>query len=96
VSGLSAYQINQSKTVVNQRHEQVTLDAIGTELLRVLDGKQDHRALLDHLKQCVKTGALVIQRDDEPLTDPNLIEQTLGQALNQTLKKLARAALLVC
>lgn len=95
VSRLAPFQIDQSKTVVNQRHEQVTLDAMGRELLRVLDGIKDYRALLDHLKQCVKTGALTIQRDDAPLTDQELIEQSLSHALDQTLKKLARAALLV-
>ena len=95
VSRLAAFQIKGGKTVVNQRHEHVTLDAIGSALVRVLDGKLDHQALQQYLNECVETGALVIQQDDVPLTDQGLVQQALDQALGQTLKKLAGAALLV-
>jgi methyltransferase-like protein/SAM-dependent methyltransferase len=94
-SRMAVYQITNGQSIVNQRHENVTLDAIGNELIRVLDGSRDFGKLLQHLCKCVETGVLVIRRNDVPVTDQNLIQQALEQVLEQTLKKMAGAALLV-
>jgi methyltransferase-like protein len=95
VSRLTAYQITRGETVTNQRHENVTLDAIGKELIRILDGKRDHKALWEHLKNHVEAGALVIRQEGVLLTNKDRIQQFLDQALKQTLKSLADSALLV-
>jgi len=95
VSRLAAYQFARGQTVANHRHERVTVDEIGKELIRVLDGKLDHKALREHLNKCVEEGVLVIRQDGVFLTDQDLVQQTLNHALGQTLKKLADAALLV-
>ena len=94
-SPLSVYQSTNGQAIVNQRHEHVTLDAIGNELLCSLDGSRDHTRLREYLMERMQAGALVIRQDDEPMADPDLAREALDQALTQTLKKLASTALLV-
>jgi methyltransferase-like protein/2-polyprenyl-3-methyl-5-hydroxy-6-metoxy-1,4-benzoquinol methylase len=93
-SRLAAYQSRAGISIVNQRHEHVSLDAVGNELIRVLDGNKDRSLLQEHLYKCVEKGALSIRQDDIPVTDKHLIKHTLGQVLDQTLEKMATAALL--
>ncbi len=95
VSRLAAYQTARGQTVANQRHERVRLDEIGQELIRLLDGKRNQKALWEHLNKCVKERTLVIRQDGVLLTDQEMVQQTLDQTLGQTLEKLADAALLV-
>ena len=94
VSRLAAYQSSNKLPITNQRHEHVTLDAIGNELVRILDGNRDHQALLTHLKKTVAAGTLRLRKDGEFLKDPDLIESTLSQALEKTLSKFAETALI--
>jgi methyltransferase-like protein/SAM-dependent methyltransferase len=92
---LAAYQSSKGQAIANQRHEHVVLDAIGNELIRVLDGSRNHKALREHLKNLVEAGTLNIRQNEEPLENQELIEQTLDLTLKQTLKKLALITLLV-
>ena len=94
VSTLAAYQAARGEAVVNQRHEPIRLDAVGKELLRVLDGARDHAALVRHLRERVAAGALAMTRDGQRLAEETLIEEALQKAVQETLRKLAAAALL--
>ena len=49
----------------------------------------------DGLVQMVVEGKLVVQQSGEKLTDPNTVRPQLSEALDQTLKFLARQGLLV-
>lgn len=94
VNRLAAYQSNNKLPVSNLRHEHVTLDAVENELVRILDGNRDHQALLTHLKKKATAGGFCLSKDDQYLKDPELIESTLNRVLEQTLIKLAKAALI--
>ena len=95
VSELAVYQLNNNQAVVNQRHETVNLDIMGRELVRILDGTRDRALILKHLRKSVENGSLVLHQNGKPLIEENHIDQSLNQALEQTLQKLAKAALLV-
>ena len=94
VSTLAAYQVARGEAVVNQRHEPIQLDAAGKEMVRVLDGARDHAALVRHLRERVAAGALAMTRDGQRLAEETLIEEALQKAVQETLRKLAAAALL--
>jgi len=94
-SRLATQQIQQSANVTNQRHEQVSLDAVARSLVRALDGTKDHQALLRHLIMCAESGELTIKRDGATLTNHELIEQALRNTLRQALNKFSKEALLV-
>lgn len=93
-SELARYQSRESTSVVNLRHEQLTLDPLGQRLLRVLDGTRDRAALVSHLSDLIKDGAMNIRQDDQPVTDPKQIQATLEQDVERRLAYLARVALL--
>ena len=95
ISQLAAFQAANSQTVVNQRHETVDLDIIAKELALVLDGTRDHNTLLDHLRNRIADGAIVIKQNGNIITDDNLLDEVLQKTFEQTLDKLAEASLLV-
>ena len=92
---LSVYQFTNGQAIVNQRHEPVTLDVFGNELLCTLDGSRDHARLREYLMKRMNDGAFILRLDNQPMSDQNLAQEALDQVLTQTLKKLANAALLV-
>lgn len=95
VSRLSAYQSRKGLPIANQRHEHIVLNKIGNELIRVLDGSRDQKALRQHLKKSIEKGVLVLKQDDKSLNSPNEMEHILDQAMQQTLKRLKEAALIM-
>lgn len=95
VSKMVLHQVLQGNDVVNQRHEKVSLDAVGRAVVRGLDGDKDHKALLEYLVKCVKTGELVIRKDERPVTEQTMIQKALDKVLHQTLHRLAKVAILV-
>ncbi len=92
---LSAYLGKGHNQTVNIRHELTALDVVGQHLLGLLDGTRDRAALLEHLRQLVKRGILTINQDGKPVTDRIVIDNSLHQALEATLGKMAASALLV-
>ncbi len=94
-SELARYQSQEGTSVVNLRHEQLSLDPLGQQLLRVLDGTRDRAALVTHLSDLIKNGTLNIRQDDQPITDQKLIQATLEQDVERRLAYLSRVALLV-
>ena len=94
-SRLAVFQCTNGQAIVNQRHEPVTLDAFGNELLCALDGSRDHARLREYLMKRMNDGAFILRLDNQPVTDLHLAHEALDQVLTQTLKKLASTALLV-
>jgi methyltransferase-like protein len=93
---LARQQARRSKSVTNLRHEQVVLDdEVSYYVLLNLDGSHDKVALVEMLAQLVANGTLVARRDGENLSDSDDLYEYLVDALNRSLTRLARAALLV-
>ena len=95
VSALVALQAPHGSVVTNQRHGPVSLDAVTTCLVPVLDGSRDRPALLSHLRHAVERGDLILREDGRPLTDGAQASEILEGALDQALESLARCAILV-
>lgn len=94
---LARYQARSSRHVINMRHEPVTLDdEITYRLLPCMDGRHDRPALLEHLMTMVRAGSLVAQAENgRPYGECADVETLLGAAIDQALRRLANAALLV-
>jgi methyltransferase-like protein/trans-aconitate methyltransferase len=79
---------------VNEKHESVALDAVCQHVVPLMDGTRDKAALLAHLKNIWKDGALVLRRENTPVTDGELAGKTLEMALDRALESLAVRSLL--
>lgn len=79
----------------NLRHERVPLGQFDRRALRLLDGRHDRESLCDELIEPVIKGELDMRQDGRPVTDPEVIREALGEALDQVLPRLAEQALLV-
>lgn len=95
VSKLAAYLNSKERSVVNQRHEVVNLDPVANQLVRILDGTRNRDELRRCLTERVQDGTLVVRKNDTRLTDDGQLKSALTEAIEQTLAKLAKAALLV-
>lgn len=96
VSKLAAYlSSNGTPFLVNQRHESVGLDAVGQNLIGILDGSKDRTAMLEHLFTLTEKGILNVNRDGNRITDHTQVRDALRQALEAALTKMAAACLLI-
>jgi len=94
-SGLAVYQAKRKKTVVNQRHEMISLAPVAKNLIRFLDGRRDRAELIQCLSDLVAGGTLVVNQSDGSPADPERIQSVLTEALEPALQALAKAAILV-
>ncbi len=81
--------------VTNQRHELITLDELGRQVLRHLDGKRSRWELLEVLVELTIQDVLRINQGEQHITDPQLIRKFLDELLDRQLQVLANHALLV-
>lgn len=82
--------------VTNLRHERVSLDSFSRYLLLLLDGAQDHAALLARfLAGPVADGVLALKTQAGAAPDPAELPVLLSAEIENHLAWLARAALLV-
>ena len=90
------FQAHDDVKVTNLRHERVEVDQLNQYLLPFLDGSRDCEALVDLLLAGpVAGGKLVVEQNDQPVTDPLEAREILTAELRANLEWLARAALLV-
>ena len=68
---------------------------LGTMFTRLADGIHTREQIVDELVSKVQEGQLVVQQSGEKVTDPQIIRHQLQEALDQSLKLLARQGLLV-
>ena len=68
VSPLAAYQARHGLPIVNQRHEVINFDPISKELLKVMDGHKNHKAILDHLVKRAADGTFVLEENDKQIS----------------------------
>ncbi|MBI9074872.1 MAG: methyltransferase regulatory domain-containing protein [Desulfatibacillum sp.] len=95
VSPLAVKYARMNPRTVNQRHETVPLDAALVNIIPLVDGTRDKKALLEGMIALVKDGTLSIKQKGEPVTDPKALETTLKEVVKNSLKYLANNALLV-
>jgi hypothetical protein len=76
-------------------HTVVTLNELQRQITRLADGKHTREQMIDSLATSVNEGKLVVQQAGTKVTDASTIRNQLGEALDQTLKTLARQGLLV-
>ncbi|MCC7360150.1 MAG: methyltransferase regulatory domain-containing protein [Anaerolineales bacterium] len=82
--------------VTNLRHERVELDALTQYLLPYIDGTRSAEDLLELLLAGpVASGKLVAQQAEQPVSDPIAVRAILAGELQESLRWLGRAALLV-
>src|SRR5262249_45489286 len=90
------WQAREEAKVTNLRHERVEVDQLNQYLLPFLDGSRDCEALVDLLLAGpVAGGKLVVEQDNQPVTDPQEARSILSTELQANLHWLAHAALLV-
>jgi methyltransferase-like protein len=81
--------------VTNTRHVLVQLTDLDRHVLRYLDGQHDHDRLLARLLDLVNDNTLAVERDDKRLENGEHLRTVLTGALNDSLPRLARHALLI-
>ncbi|MCI0464302.1 MAG: class I SAM-dependent methyltransferase [Gemmataceae bacterium] len=83
------------RRVTDLRHESVALEDFDRLVIRYLDGDHDQEATLGELTALVTGGQLGMTRQGAPVRDPETARAILTPLLEQSLRRLAREALLV-
>ena len=95
-SSLIRWQIQQGPSISSLRHIPLKIeDALGRDLLRLLDGTRDRAALLEELGKLVTSGATPVYRDGKLVTDPKEALEVLASQLEPSLANLARLGVLI-
>ena len=95
-SPLARLQIRHGQTVSSLRHLPLKIeDALGRELVGLLDGTRNRAALLEELGKGVRSGSIPIYSDGNPVTEPQKAAELLAAQLEPSLTSLARLGLLV-
>ncbi len=94
-SPLARLQARSSTRVTNRRHRLVLLSDLDRAVLTLLDGSLDRTALVAALSAKTANKELSLQSDGKPVEDSALIAQTLAEALDPSLRRLAKNALLI-
>ncbi len=82
--------------LTNARHERVRVDEMDRILVTLLDGQHDRPALTDCLMEGpVKDGRLQAEAEGQPVTDPAAVRDLVSAELENRLRFLALASLLV-
>jgi methyltransferase-like protein len=79
----------------NRRHEIVNLDEAARQILQRLDGTKDLGILMKVLRKLVTDKKLVLEQDGSPVETATVTDKMLKNVLEDTLRQLATAAMLV-
>ena len=94
-SPLIRWQIQQGPSISSLRHLPLKIeDALGRDLLRLLDGTRDRAALLEELGKQVTSGATPVFREGKPVIKPEEMREVLASQLEPCLMNLARLGVL--
>ena len=94
---LARLEASRGYRVTSQRGDTVSLDELHRQLLRLLDGTRDRKALAEDLLAMFQRGELILHRegdDKTPVRDEAGMRALLGPALDKALDNLAKKALL--
>ncbi len=95
VSEIVRHQAKTRDFVTNQLHERIAIDIFSRSLIELLDGKRDKEKILDELAKLVKAEKLVVQKDGKNLKEGATLREALRQAMNESLSKMEKAAVLI-
>ena len=93
-SPLARLQAAVAAGVTNLRHEVVALSKLDRALLPLLDGKCTRAALVDHLADLTRRGAIAVEHEGRLVPSEENIRTALNAGLEQCLAGLANRALL--
>ena len=94
-SPLARHQTGFGRRVTNLRHELIEISEVGRHLLARLDGTNDREQLLGCLLELQAQGQLRMEKNGQPVQDPQELREQLAYALDQTLNLLARSGCLI-
>ncbi len=80
---------------ISRRHRMFDMEGLPRQLLVALDGSRDRGALIELMAQRVRAGVPLLDENNEPIRDPELVEQYLARGIGDVLRRFARNALLV-
>jgi methyltransferase-like protein/cyclopropane fatty-acyl-phospholipid synthase-like methyltransferase len=83
------------RAAVNAFHQGLGLDPFQCELLPLLTGQHDRRALLEMLEDKAKQHRLEVRENDVLVVDPQRLRQLLSTQLESSLENLTKNALLL-
>jgi methyltransferase-like protein/2-polyprenyl-3-methyl-5-hydroxy-6-metoxy-1,4-benzoquinol methylase len=92
---LALRQARSGQPATNLRHESVTLDDFGRQVLQRLDGQRTRQELVRELVRLVADGQLTVQQYGEKITEPRRVEQAMVQFLDRQIDQFAQQALLL-
>jgi methyltransferase-like protein/trans-aconitate methyltransferase len=96
-SPVARYQNRRRKRISTLRHTGLQLDdALSRKLLDLLDGTRDFAALAEDLAAFVESGQTALESKGARVTEPRQIREVIAEGLPEALKRLARAAILIC
>ncbi len=95
VSDLVVYQAVENQSVVNQRHESISLDPVTRQMLPFLNGINNQVDIFKELEKSVATGDLTISQNDEPGNDSESIRKIVQKAMDKSLAVLADSRMLI-
>ncbi len=93
-SAVARMQAESTNRLTSCRHETVNVDDLSKHLVPLMDGTRTKDQLVEELKRLVEEGKLVIQQKGEKPEGISM-DEVMGKAVNEVLKRLSNAALLV-
>lgn len=94
-SPLARLQALSSGTITNLRHESLKIEGVTHFLLPHLDGTHDRADLLKLVMKLAEEGKIVPIEDGESPADEQTLQAELEKELDETLRGMVRAALLI-
>jgi methyltransferase-like protein/2-polyprenyl-3-methyl-5-hydroxy-6-metoxy-1,4-benzoquinol methylase len=79
----------------NVWHRSVLVSPIHRQVLRLLDGSRAAGDIVEALCELVRTGDFALQKDDQPVREPDLVRQAARASLASLLRDLADSGLLI-
>lgn len=95
VSPLARHQARTGDPVTNQLHESGDIDELGRQILLLLDGRNDHEAIVDRLVSLAQDGKLGAFGRGAVLSGQEALRTTFASELGGYLAQFARLALLI-
>ena len=97
VSPVALFQAENSTTVTNLRHQSISLDDdnVACHLLRYLDGSRDRADLMDVVAGLASQGVPEMQQNGVSAQDSDQAREMMAAVLDQRLRRLVNASLLI-
>jgi methyltransferase-like protein/SAM-dependent methyltransferase len=81
--------------LINLRHETITLNDMGRNILGLLDGKRTEKKVLTDLVGLATSSKINVQRNGEVIKDPDTLKEVLVKPVRDTVNTLANHGFLI-